>query len=127
MICISFNKMWKPFKTIELSKVRFWISLQPDWPIEQWLFYWAKHCSYSNSDRQQEAQSKDFSTGSQKDFNRGLVSSEDHSDFLTNSYGESWDSSCEKSWVPVHNQCIPVKKKKTKKQQQKKKTRSRKL
>ena len=26
-------------------------------------------------------------------------------------YGESWDSSCEKSWVPVHDQCVPVKKK----------------
>ena len=24
-----------------------------------------------------------------------------YSDFVTNSYGESWDSSCEKSWVPV--------------------------
>ena len=23
------------------------------------------------------------------------------SDFVTNSYGQSWDSSCEKSWVPV--------------------------
>ena len=31
--------------------------------------------------------------------------------FVTNSYGESWDSSCEKSWVPVHDQCVPVKKK----------------
>ena len=30
------------------------------------------------------------------------------SDFVTNtcSYGESWDSSCEKSWVPVHNQGV---------------------
>ena len=25
-----------------------------------------------------------------------------NSDIVTNSYGESWDSSCEKSWVPVH-------------------------
>ena len=33
------------------------------------------------------------------------------SDFVINSYGESWDSSCEKSWVPVQNQWIPVKKK----------------
>ena len=32
------------------------------------------------------------------------------SDFVTNSYGESWDSSWEKSWVPVHNQWVPVKK-----------------
>ena len=24
-----------------------------------------------------------------------------NSDFVTNSYGESWDSVCEKSWVPV--------------------------
>ena len=24
------------------------------------------------------------------------------SNFATNRYGESWDSSCEKSWVPVH-------------------------
>ena len=24
------------------------------------------------------------------------------SDFVTNSYGESWDSFCEKSWVQVH-------------------------
>ena len=24
-----------------------------------------------------------------------------YSDFVTNSYGESWDSSCEKSWVPA--------------------------
>ena len=23
------------------------------------------------------------------------------SDFITSTYGESWDSSCEKSWVPV--------------------------
>ena len=30
------------------------------------------------------------------------------SDFATNSYGESYDSSCEKSWVPVHNQWVPV-------------------
>ena len=28
------------------------------------------------------------------------------SDYVTNSYGESWDSSCEKSWVPVHNQWV---------------------
>ena len=33
------------------------------------------------------------------------------SDFVTNSYGASWDSSCEKSWVPVQNQWVPVKKK----------------
>ena len=26
------------------------------------------------------------------------------SDFVTNTNGESWDTSCEKSWVPVHNQ-----------------------
>ena len=26
-----------------------------------------------------------------------------YSDFVTNSYGESWDSSCERSWVPVQN------------------------
>ena len=32
------------------------------------------------------------------------------SDFVTNSYGESWDSACEKSWVPVQNQRVPVKK-----------------
>ena len=32
------------------------------------------------------------------------------SDFATNSYGESRDSSCEKSRVPVQNQWIPVKK-----------------
>ena len=32
-------------------------------------------------------------------------------DFVKNGYGESWDSSCEKSWVPVHNQWVPVKKK----------------
>ena len=28
------------------------------------------------------------------------------SDFVINSYGESWDSSCEKSWVPVQNQWV---------------------
>ena len=33
------------------------------------------------------------------------------SDFVTNSYGESWDSSCEKSQVRVQNQRGPVKKK----------------
>ena len=33
------------------------------------------------------------------------------SDFVTNSYGESLDSSCKKSWVPVQNQWVPVKKK----------------
>ena len=32
------------------------------------------------------------------------------SDFVTNSYGESWDAFCEKSWVPVMNQRVPVKK-----------------
>ena len=32
------------------------------------------------------------------------------SDFVTNSYGESWDSFCENSWVPVKNQRVPVKK-----------------
>ena len=32
--------------------------------------------------------------------------------FDTNSYGESWDSSCENSWVPVQNQWVPFKKKK---------------
>ena len=26
-----------------------------------------------------------------------------YGDFVTNSYGESWDSSCERSWVPVQN------------------------
>ena len=36
----------------------------------------------------------------------------DFCDFVTNSYGESWDSSCEKSWVPVHNQWVPVQKNK---------------
>ena len=34
-----------------------------------------------------------------------------NNDFVTNSYGESWDSSCEKYWVPVQNQWVPVKKK----------------
>ena len=34
------------------------------------------------------------------------------SDFVANSYSKSWDSSCEQSWVPVQNQCVPVKKKK---------------
>ena len=34
------------------------------------------------------------------------------SDFVINNYGESWDSFCEKSWVPVWNQWVPVKKKK---------------
>ena len=33
-------------------------------------------------------------------------------DFIKNGYGESWDSSCEKSWVPVHNQWLPVNKNK---------------
>ena len=33
------------------------------------------------------------------------------SDFDTNSYGESWDSSCENSRVPVQNQWVPFKKK----------------
>ena len=32
------------------------------------------------------------------------------SDFVRNSYGESWDSSCEKSWVPVQNHWDSVKK-----------------
>ena len=36
-----------------------------------------------------------------------------YSDFVTNSYGKSWDSSSEKSWVPaVHNQWVPVQKNK---------------
>ena len=30
------------------------------------------------------------------------------SDFVTNCYGESWDSFHEKSWVPVQNQWVPV-------------------
>ena len=30
---------------------------------------------------------------------------------INNSYGASWDSSCEKSWVTVQNQSVPVKKK----------------
>ena len=29
------------------------------------------------------------------------------SDFVTNSYGESWDSSCKKLGVPVQNQWVP--------------------
>ena len=33
-----------------------------------------------------------------------------HSDFVTNRYGESWDSSCEKTWVPVWNHWELVKK-----------------
>ena len=28
------------------------------------------------------------------------------SDFVTKSYGESWDSSCEKSWVPVKKKTV---------------------
>ena len=32
------------------------------------------------------------------------------SDFVTNSFGESWDSSCEKSWVPVRNHWVAVQK-----------------
>ena len=31
---------------------------------------------------------------------------------VTNSYGESWDSSCEKYWVPVQKHRVPGKKKK---------------
>ena len=31
-----------------------------------------------------------------------------NSDFVTNSYGESYDSSCENSRVPVNNQWIPL-------------------
>ena len=27
-------------------------------------------------------------------------------DFVTKSYGESWDSSCEKSWVPVKKKTV---------------------
>ena len=40
-----------------------------------------------------------------------------YNDFVTNSYGESWDSSSEKPWVLVQNQWVPVKwiKQKTKK------------
>ena len=30
------------------------------------------------------------------------------SHFVSISYGESWDSSCKESWVPVHNQWVPV-------------------
>ena len=37
------------------------------------------------------------------------------SDFATSSYGESWDSSCEKSWVSVQNHWVPVKEKKSSK------------
>ena len=39
------------------------------------------------------------------------------SDFVTKvmSYGESWDSSCEKSWVLVQNQWVPVEKTKNSK------------
>ena len=33
------------------------------------------------------------------------------SDFLTNGYGSSWDSTCEKLWVPVPNHWVPVPKK----------------
>ena len=29
---------------------------------------------------------------------------------VTNSYGEYWDPSCEKYWVPVQKQWVPVKK-----------------
>ena len=36
----------------------------------------------------------------------GLISS----DFVTNRYSESWDSSCEKSLVPVQCQWVPIKK-----------------
>ena len=32
------------------------------------------------------------------------------SDFVTNSYAESWDSSCEKSRVSVQNHWVPVQK-----------------
>ena len=32
------------------------------------------------------------------------------SDFVTNSYGESWGSSCKKSWVLVQNHWVPVQK-----------------
>ena len=35
------------------------------------------------------------------------------SDFVTNSYSESWDTSCEKSWVPVLNHWVPVEKEKS--------------
>ena len=33
-----------------------------------------------------------------------------NSDFVTNSYGKSWDSSCEKSWVQVQNHWVLVQK-----------------
>ena len=32
------------------------------------------------------------------------------SDFATNSYGESWDSSSEKFWVPLQKHWVPVQK-----------------
>ena len=35
------------------------------------------------------------------------------SDFVTNCYSESWDTSCEKSWVPVLNHWVPVEKEKS--------------
>ena len=42
----------------------------------------------------------------------GLNGLQLYSDFIANSYGESWDSSWEKSWVPVHNKWVPVQKNK---------------
>ena len=35
-------------------------------------------------------------------------------DFVTNSYGESWDSSCERSLVPIQNQWVSESQLKTK-------------
>ena len=31
-----------------------------------------------------------------------------NSDFVTDSYGKSWDSSCERSWVPEQEQQLQV-------------------
>ena len=42
-----------------------------------------------------------------------IISNMSHSDFVSNSYCEFCDSSCEKSWVPVQNQWVRVQKKKT--------------
>ena len=41
---------------------------------------------------------------------RDTYYSSKRSDFVTNSYGESWDSSCGKPWVPVQNHWAPVQK-----------------
>ena len=66
---------WASQQTQQITGNAFWISLQPDWQIDNGIFEQANHSVYSIPGTQVRAQSKGFGAVSQMDSTRSLVPS----------------------------------------------------